>query len=235
VNPWWLAAYALALTSGLVLLRLVWVWTSLRLTLFRAGRRGEAVTKPHWRLVMAMSVAGVRGAITLAGVSTLPLLLPDGSPFPARELAIFLATSVILLSLLLASVALPRLLKGMHFPEESVEEREEALARRDAALAAVGAIERAQLELLHHAEDADIYANAASRVIALYQRRLDRDGSSSGAQQVRQADEAEKALRMAGLQAERKTIFRLARLGRISDQTSRKLVREIDLLESRYR
>ena len=38
-----------------------------------------------------MSVAGVRGAITLAGVLTLPLVLNDGTPFPARDLAIFLA------------------------------------------------------------------------------------------------------------------------------------------------
>jgi CPA1 family monovalent cation:H+ antiporter len=235
VNPWWLGAYALALTFGLVLLRLVWVWTSLRLTLYRAGRRGERVEKPHWRMVLAMSVAGVRGAITLAGVSTLPLLLPDGSPFPARDLAIFLAASVILLSLLLASVALPRLLRGMQFPEESAEEREEDLARRDAALAAVAAVERAQHDLLHQAEEAELYAGAASRVIALYRRRLDRVGESGAAQSLRQADDTEKALRLAGLQAERQAIFRLARSGTISDSTSRKLVREIDLLESRYR
>jgi CPA1 family monovalent cation:H+ antiporter len=236
VNPWWLAVYALALYAGLVLLRLAWVWTSLRLTLYRAARRGEQVAKPPRRLVLAMSLAGVRGAITLAGVSTLPLLLPDGAPFPARDLAIFLATSVILLSLLMASIALPRLLQGASFLEEPAEQREEDLARRDAALAAVAAIERAQVELLHQAEEADIYANAATRVIALYRRRLDgAGGDGSGATRVRKADEAEKALRVAGLQAERKAIFRLARNGRISDQTSRKLVREIDLMEARYR
>lgn len=36
-------------------------------------------------------LAGVRGAVTLAGVLTLPVLLADGSPFPARDLAIVLA------------------------------------------------------------------------------------------------------------------------------------------------
>jgi CPA1 family monovalent cation:H+ antiporter len=168
-------------------------------------------------------------------VSTLPLLLSDGSPFPARDLAIFLAASVILLSLLLASIALPRLLKGMHFPEESAEEREEEQARRDAALAAVAAIERTQHELTHVAEEAEIYADAASRVIALYRRRLDRHGQTSDARQVRWADDVEKALRVAGLQAERQLIFQLARTGKISDQTSRKLVRELDLIEARYR
>jgi Na+/H+ antiporter len=237
VNPWWLAVYALAITTGLVLLRLTWVWTSLRLTLFRAQRRGEPVAKPPWRLVLAMSMAGVRGAITLAGVLTLPLLMPDGTPFPTRDLAIFLAASVILLSLIMASLALPRLLKDVTFPEQSAEQREEDVARREAALVAVRAIEQSQQTLTPKTEDAELYTQAASRVISLYRRRLKDEGISEGnaAEQVRTADEAERAFRVVGLHAERNAIFVLAQERSISDETARKLVREIDLLESRYR
>ena len=90
---------------------------------FVARRRGEPVETPHWRLVVAASLAGVRGAITLAGVLTLPLLLPDGTPFPARELAVFLATAVILVSMVVASIGLPRVLKGLELPEEQAERR----------------------------------------------------------------------------------------------------------------
>jgi len=50
-------------------------------------------------VVAATSLAGVRGAITLAGILTLPIVLHDGSPFPARELAIFLAMGIIIVSL----------------------------------------------------------------------------------------------------------------------------------------
>jgi Na+/H+ antiporter len=236
-NPWWLAVYALAITAGLVLLRLVWVWTSLRLTLYRARRRGEPVAKPPRRLVLAMSLAGVRGAITLAGVLTLPLAMPGGAPFPARDLAIFLAASVILLSLIMASLALPRLLKDVSFPEESAEQREEDGARRQAAQAAMRAIEQSQQARTAEAEDSEVFDEAAARVIALYRRRLKDDGGveSSAAAQVRKTDEAERALRLAGLKAERNAIFVLAREGSISDETARKLVREVDLLESRYR
>ena len=56
-----------------------------------------------WRLVLVTSLAGVRGAITLAGILTLPLLMPDGSAFPVRDLAIFLAACVIILSLITAT------------------------------------------------------------------------------------------------------------------------------------
>lgn len=235
-SPWWLAVHALAITCGLVLLRFIWVSASLRLSFADARRRGETSVRPHWRLVAATSLAGVRGAITMAGVMTLPLFMPDGSAFPARDLTIFLAAAVILLSLLIAAVGLPRLLQGLQLPAQPAGQREEDRARREAATAAIAAIDRTQKEMPHEASDAEIYASAAARVIALYQHRLDGgDGSSIGAAELRRADEAERTLRLAGFRAERERLFDMARHFEISDETSRKLVREIDLLETRYR
>jgi CPA1 family monovalent cation:H+ antiporter len=237
-NPWWLLVYALAINAGLALLRLAWVWVSLRLDLLKLQHQGAPVRRLHWRLLLATSLAGVRGAITLAGVMTLPLLLPDGTPFPARELTIFLATAVILLSLLAASVGLPSLLKGLQLPPEPTPQREEYLARRHAANAAIAAVEKAQRELLGKAPagDVDTYTNAATRVIALYQHWLDEDASSEEeARQLRKADAAERELRLAALQGQREAVFELARHRRISDEVSRRLVREIDLQEARYR
>jgi CPA1 family monovalent cation:H+ antiporter len=188
--------------------------------------------------MLATSLAGVRGAITLAGVMTLPLFLPDGTPFPARGLAIFLATAVILLSLLAASIGLPPLLKGLELPPEPAEHQEKTRARRAGATAAIAAVERAQHELLEKAPAADVdtYTNAAARVIALYQHWLDEDPSSEDeARQLRKADVAERELRLAALQGQREAIFELARHRQISDEVSRTLVREIDLQEARYR
>ena len=187
---------------------------------------------------MATTLAGVRGAITLAGVLTLPLLLPDDTPFPARELAVFLAASVILMSLLVASIALPPLLKGLQFPAEPTTQREEDHARHASAAKAIAAIEKAQHELVENAAAADvaIYTQAAARLTAHYQRRLSGDAiSDREAGQLRKADQAESALRLAALQAERAEIFSLARRFQISDETSRRLVRQLDLMESRYR
>jgi NhaP-type Na+/H+ or K+/H+ antiporter len=74
------------------------------------------------RLTLAVSLAGVRGAATLAGVLTLPLVVLDGSAFPARDLALFLAATVIVVSLLVASVAPPRLLDGLALPLETAHQ-----------------------------------------------------------------------------------------------------------------
>jgi len=117
-EPWWLAVYIVAIVAGLAALRFAWVWASLKLTILRKRKGDSPLHSPDWRLVAAMSLAGVRGAITLAGVLTLPLALDDGTPFPARDLAIFLAAGVIIFSLVIASVGLPLLLKGLAMPPE---------------------------------------------------------------------------------------------------------------------
>jgi CPA1 family monovalent cation:H+ antiporter len=234
-DPWWLVLYAFAISLGLMLLRFIWVWTALKLTLYRRSKNGEKPPPLNWRLLMAASLAGARGAITLAGVMTLPLTMGDGSPFPARDLTIFLAGSVILISLLAASIGLPSVLRGVDFPDEPEERQEEDRAREVAANAAIAAIEQTQIALMSESPDADLYPQAAARVIALYKHRLKEHTEVDEGRRFRKIDSAEKELRMAALQAERKAIFNLARHDHISDEISRKLVREVDLSEARFR
>jgi CPA1 family monovalent cation:H+ antiporter len=235
-EPWWLGVYVLAITLALALIRFAWVWMSLRWTLFRARRRGAPPPKVDGRLLMVMSLAGVRGAITLAGVLTLPLTLADGAPFPARDLAIFLAAGVILVSLLVASVGLPPLLNGLEVPPEPSRQSEIDEARIAAAQAAIRAIEAAQHGMAEGRADADLYADAAARIMELYRQRIDgRPQGPEAAALGRQLEQIDRLLRLAGLAAERSEVFRRARARELEDEAARQLVREIDLLEARYR
>src|SRR5437899_1226295 len=70
-EPIWLVVYVVAINLVLAVLRFIWVWTSLRFTLFRAALKGQSPYAPGWRLIAATSLAGVRGTLTLAGL--LPL------------------------------------------------------------------------------------------------------------------------------------------------------------------
>ncbi|WP_395399312.1 cation:proton antiporter [Pseudoduganella sp. UC29_106] len=237
-SRWWLVYYAFALSAGLILLRFAWVWTTLRITLYRRNKNDpDKSERPHWRLLLATSLAGVRGSITLAGVMTLPLVLPNGEPFPARDLTILLASTVILISLIAAGVGLPRLLGGMSFPEEPAERQQEDLARRAAATAAIAAIEKAQFDLLPASETPECFPQAAERVISLYEHRLNVASQSEddSAAHYRDLDKAERVLRLAAIKAERRAIFELAQHYHISDEIARKIVREIDLVEARHR
>jgi CPA1 family monovalent cation:H+ antiporter len=234
-EPWWLALYVVVIVIALATLRFAWVWTSLRLTWFRAGARGEARQKPSMRLVAAMSLAGVRGAITLAGVLTLPFALRDGSPFPARDLAIFLAAGVILVSLVLATVFLPPLLRRLELPPEDSEQAALDEVRLTAAEAAIRAVQAAQHRLADGRADADLYADAAARVMEAYRLRIDaRPVDAESAALVRRTEGIERELRIAGLRAERAEIFLAGRTGRIDEVTARRLIRDVDLLEARY-
>lgn len=234
-EPAWLIVYVLAINAALALLRLLWVWISLRFTMFRAARTGKAFTKPGWRLIAATSLAGVRGAITLAGVLTLPLVMADGTAFPARDLAIFLAAGVIIVSLIAASIGLPVLLKGLELPPEPSHQRIEDHARIVAAEEAIKAIERAQHNLGEGRSDADLYTEIGARLMELYRQRIDgRKKTGDEADVVRRADEIERVLRLAAIRAERGEFYRLARAHKLSDEMTRKLVRELDLQEARY-
>ena len=232
LQPWWLAVYVVAITAGLAALRFAWVWVSFRLTLFREGRSQRT---PNWRIVAAMSFAGVRGAITLAGVLTLPLTMNDGTPFPARDLAIFLAMGVIILSLVLASLGLPLFLRGLEMPAELGHQAEENAARVTAARAAIAAIERAEHEMAEGRDDADVYIAAAARIMDLYRERIElREGTAADRDSIRVLEAIERELRIAALRAERTEIFRMVRRRTLGSETARKLVRELDLLEARY-
>ncbi|MFZ2998287.1 Na+/H+ antiporter [Sphingobium sp.] len=234
-NPWWLAGYILAIMLVLIALRFAWVWISFRLTLFRA-REETPYRRPDWRLMAAMSVAGVRGAITLAGVLTIPLTLTDGSAFPARDLAIFLAAGVIILSLILASLCLPLLLKGLAMPAEPSEQAQEDAVRVAAAQAAIKAIEKTQHRLAEGRADADVYTATGTRIMDLYRERIDsRSQNEKDVREVARLAGLERDLRLAGIKAERDTIFAMARKGRIGSKVAQKLIRDLDLSEVRYR
>ncbi|WP_336492720.1 Na+/H+ antiporter, partial [Methylobacterium nigriterrae] len=208
----WIVAWILAVTAGLMAIRFAWVWVSLQFVLLGARRRGEKRNAMGWRLVAATTLAGVKGAITLAGILTLPLTLKDGSPFPARDLTILLAMGVILTSLLLASTVLPPLLRGLRLPPEPSQDAEEDAARAAARDDAVKAIEALQHRLVEEYEDASIAVEAGARAMDRYEgvTVLTAEGRAE-ATRLQQLAAMEKRLRLAGIEAERSALYRMRR------------------------
>jgi CPA1 family monovalent cation:H+ antiporter len=98
--------------------------------------------------------------------------MPNATPFPGRDVAIFLAAGVIILSLLAASLGLPYLLKGLTLPMDAADQETEDHARVAAAEAAILAIERALHDLGEGRNDADIYTEVGARLMELYRERI---------------------------------------------------------------
>jgi Na+/H+ antiporter len=233
-EAWWLALYVVSISLGLILLRFIWVWVVVRFTMTDV-RRWKNMESQEWHLVAVLSAAGVRGAITLAGILTLPLTMRDGSVFPARDLAIFLAVTSIIVSLLLVSFALPYLIKTLRLPPEPVDKAAEDTARMAAAKAAMLAIENTQHDMSEGRSDIDVYVAAATRVMDMYRHEIDgalKTGDEK--KMIQHIEDIEKTFHLVALRASRDEIFRLARIGKLDHHIMHKLVREVDLVEARY-
>ncbi|MER9214998.1 Na+/H+ antiporter [Mesorhizobium sp. M0663] len=227
-------ATVVALTLCLIGLRFLWIWVGDIATRVSARLREQKAEPFGLRVRIAGSVAGVRGAITLAGILSLPLAMPNGSPFPARDVVIFLAAGVIICSLLIASLALPKVARGLVEPGEDPGAAEERLARVGAAKAAI-----ARIESMAGATDGDEGETPGARlatadsIVAGYRRRIAASDEADEARaEAREAGRLELELRLAGIEAERAAVRAMFRSGRINDHTMQALFTEITLTEA---
>jgi CPA1 family monovalent cation:H+ antiporter len=223
-----------ALTLCLIALRFFWI--SIGEVAARVSARfGRRKAEP-WglRVRIAGSVAGVRGAITLAGILSLPLAMSDGSPFPARDLVIFLAAGVIICSLAIASVALPTIARGLVEPGEDAAAAEERRARVGTAKAAIARIESiAEADDEGEGEVPGVRLATANGIVAAYRRRVAASDEADEARaEAREAGRLEFDLRLAGIGAERDALRAMLRRGEINDHTARTLFTEITLIEA---
>jgi CPA1 family monovalent cation:H+ antiporter len=184
------------------------------------------------RELAVASFAGVRGAITLAGVLSIPLFLGDGTPFPARYELIFLSAGVILFSLFAGVIMLPILLHNVEVPDKSMARKEERIARAATAEVAIVAIKKME-ERLHSDVDENIddqlLKEVSSRVIGNLRRRADgrNDVESSELE-----ENLERRFRLAALRSERAELYHLRATKKISNETLMKLLHDLDLLET---
>lgn len=90
---------ALAIYLVMLVIRYIWVRTNLF---------GVQAKMPTTREALVSSIGGVHGTITLAMALSIPLT-SVGQPFPFRDQLIYIATIVILLSLIVPTIVLPLL------------------------------------------------------------------------------------------------------------------------------
>ncbi|WP_248926975.1 Na+/H+ antiporter [Paenibacillus hamazuiensis] len=112
--------YAFAVAAAILGIRFVWS----HLYAYYEYRREPSpdAAKPSLKKTLITSLVGVRGALTMAGVLSIPYVIVGGEPFPERPLILFLAAAVILLTILAAAIFLP-LLSNKPADEAGAEKR----------------------------------------------------------------------------------------------------------------
>ncbi|PII79858.1 Na+/H+ antiporter [Serratia sp. OLDL1] len=232
IQTWYLFADVATIYAALLVLRFTWLWVmkkaSNRFMKKRPLQFGDYSTRELW----VASFAGVRGAITLAGVLSIPLLLSDGTAFPARYQLVFIAAGVILLSLIVGVLALPLLLRGVQVTDKSASKQEERMAIAMAAEVAIESVNKMEERLVADTEenlDPQVLKEVSSRVTGMLRRRI---ASKDDIENALAMENLERRFRLTALRAERGELYHLRATQKISNETLQKLLHDLDLLEA---
>lgn len=232
IETWMLFFDILIIYAALMVLRFGWLSMMKLVGKNRFSKRPIIFAEYSFKDLLIASFAGVRGAITLAGVLSIPLLLSDGSPFPARYQLIFISTGIIILSLLIAMITLPFLLKGVVAVDKTALEVEQRMAKIAMAEAAIHTIQKMEEHLSADAEenyDDEVLKEASLNATNTLRRRID---SRENEERSLVLEVLERRFMLAGLRAERSKLYKLRAKRMISNDTLNHLLHDLDLLEA---
>ena len=246
-HDWWiLVGYVAVISVALLLMRWIWLVLGVHGSLLRAHRQGKMSERPSALLNLATTLAGIRGAVTLAGALSVPMLLNNGQPFPARDMLIFLATGTILFTLVIGAVGLPIVLRYIPAHAESPTVREERLAREQACIAAMTKLTLSEEEIAQRdPEWVAMRQEVNGHLTQEYRNRIQLlDDGSGAAQTIESLREAPEVVRQRKLRyvleietriecihAERDFYYAERQAHRINDESLRSLVSELDMQE----
>jgi CPA1 family monovalent cation:H+ antiporter len=171
----------------------------------------------------------MRGAVSLAAVLTLPVVLPDGRAFPQRDLIVFITFVVILVTLTAQVLSLPVLVRVLGLEDDGGADREDAKARIKGAEAALARLEELAGEDWVREDTLERMRgsyNFRSRRFRARYDGVDEDGAEERSQQYQR-------LRREVLDAERQAVVALRNEGVITEEVMQRVQRDIDLEDSR--
>lgn len=219
-----LLCFVAVISGAAMVLRICWFFPGAYLPFLVSPHVRRTEQRPPWQTVFVGGWAGMRGAVTLAAALSIPLLLPTGEPFPARDIVIFLAFGVIAVTLLVQGTTMGWLIRKLGVREDGVKEKEELLARTTAVDAGLKVLRALGATTTQPEEVA-----ALGHVAAEYEQRLSElvaEGETQMNARVRRA--AERRFRFAALEAERQAVDDLWRRDIIADEVHRPLQQLLD-------
>jgi Na+/H+ antiporter len=227
-----LSSYSMAELAGLglvvslvaVAVRFAWVFPVAYLPHWLSGTLGERGPAPKKRELAIIGWCGMRGIVSLAAALALPATLPNGEPFPYRDLIVFLTFVVIAVTLIGQGLSLPTLIRKLKVGSDWSVRNEQRRAQAAISAAALAAIEELMRTENAPAEWADqLRAEIAERI----------SFAAPEVHESRDRVELVTRLRQAAIVAERRELIRLWRDNQISDEVMRHLEEHLDYQEAR--
>ena len=215
-------------TVMIVVARFAWVFPATYLPRLIARVRSRDPSPP-WQWVFVLSFTGVRGAVSLAAALALPFALPDGEAFPDRDLILFVSFGVIFITLVGLGLGLPPVVRWLGVAqagraEHLAEHESEIAARREALGVALKSLEAMT-------DDRDLSDEVVRLLRARHEIRANQLPDSLDPD-AHDASAAGTGLTRELIATERKFIHVLLRDGKITDETRRRIERDLDLEEA---
>ncbi|OZF05432.1 Na+/H+ antiporter [Rhodococcoides fascians] len=233
-------AYALLVLLVVIVVRPAWIFvnTSRRSVVRKLLRRKASETSDAlgltWRQNLVLSWAGMRGVVTLAAASGVPLATVAGDPFPGRAVIQAVAFVVAVGTLVIQGLTLPMLIRRLDVADADEQRRTDeqaALARsisRSAAEqylseAAVNGIAGASRESVEH---------VLERVRRSVRARLDADETEDHEERIAAAGALFDTLRRNVLVAQRAALVHARDEGELDDEVLRTVLDGLDVEEA---
>jgi monovalent cation/hydrogen antiporter len=221
-----LAQAALLLNLVVVAVRLAWVYPAGWLPRRLSARLRERDPFPGWGPTTVIGWAGMRGVVSLALALAIPTQVAGGAPFPERNLVVFLAFSVIVVTLVGQGLTLPALIRRLGVVAAEDEAADTTGVRARLAEVALGYLDALD-------PDADgVPPELLDRLRERYRARLahldqqreagPQDGAGAHAEVLRDL-----------LQAQREELRRLRQQGEVTVEVARRLDHDLDVEEAR--
>jgi CPA1 family monovalent cation:H+ antiporter len=213
----------------IVAARFAWVFPAIFGPRWLSRRVREHDPAPPWQWAFIISFTGVRGTVSLAAALALPLTLATGAAFPYRDQILFVSFGVIFVTLVGLGLTLPRVVRLLGVAEagraELVAEHGKEIATRRQALA------EALRSLDAITDDRELSDEVVKLLRARHEVRTSQlppeldcdeyDASALGIELTREL-----------IAIERRFIHVMLRDGKITDETRRRIERDLDLEEA---
>jgi monovalent cation/hydrogen antiporter len=221
----------LLVSTVVIVLRLVWIYPgALVATWIRNHIQHQSVPLPDARYVFIIGWTGMRGVVALAAAISLPKTLADGSPFPERNVIIFITFCVIFVTLVFQGLSLPYFIRRLGLASALVQDPEEEHARYAMIDAALAYLQSAR------ESDRDEFAPVYDEMIRIQKHHLNLlPGARSLDTGYTPQDYAlHKELSQNIRALQRAALLNLRNQNKINDDVLRRLEQELDLFELRY-
>ncbi|KES19673.1 MULTISPECIES: Na+/H+ antiporter [Gilliamella] len=227
IELWQLCLIVLFVFIVLMGTRFAWLWAMKHMPTMPFGTKRPLAFRAYTnRDLLISTFAGVRGAITLAGVLSIPMTIAG------RYQLVFIATGIILISLIVAVVILPILLRGSVILDNSKQDNEILTVKGQMAEEAIISLEKMQNNLLQETSEAgldqEIIHEVGSRVIGSLRRRT---GLKDLEQKALEAENLERRMRLVAIGAERTALLQMKIRNEVSEETFEHLNTDLDIYE----